>query len=135
MEGGGPGVVAERREQRAAERRGRTLGHWDTGTATGQQLDAGGRSSQPVADGTTLPGPGAVRGHVTKPPPPPPQQIVTLFQTPESRSCEDDAGGAGGVPPGDGGRAAQGQLLDRRLAGVHQEDARPLRGGQCNSLD
>ena len=36
-----------------------------TGTATGQQLDAGGRSSQPVADGITLPGPGAVRGHVT----------------------------------------------------------------------
>ena len=25
-----PGVVAERREQRAAERRGRTLGHWDS---------------------------------------------------------------------------------------------------------
>ena len=30
MEGRGPGVVAERREQRAAERRGRTLGHWDS---------------------------------------------------------------------------------------------------------
>ena len=29
MEGGEPGVVAERREQRAAERRGRTL-HWDS---------------------------------------------------------------------------------------------------------
>ena len=57
VEGGGPGVVAERREQRAAEWQGRTQ---DTRTATAQQLDAGGRSSQPVADGTTLPGPGAV---------------------------------------------------------------------------
>ena len=84
VEGGGPGVVAERREQRAAEWQGRTQ---DTRTATAQQLDAGGRSSQPVADGTTLPGPGAVRGHVTIPHPHTPLPIVTLFQTPQSRSC------------------------------------------------
>ena len=101
VEGGGPGVVAERREQRAAEWQGRTQ---DTRTATAQQLDAGGRSSQPVADGTTLPGPGAVAfnqekvlvgaffvivktdcetdGSYAAPLP-----IVTLFQTPECRSC------------------------------------------------
>ena len=38
VEGGGPGVVAERREQRAAEWQGRTQ---DTRTATAQQLDDG----------------------------------------------------------------------------------------------
>ena len=72
--------MAERREQRAAEWQGRTQ---DTRTATAQQLDAGGRSSQPVADGTTLPGPGAVAFNQEK-------VLVGAFFVIVKTDCETD---------------------------------------------